>query len=215
MMQPRDPCVALEGPCCAGKTTLGRGLLSDGLSGLRVGFVRDFSEHAGGGRFLPPPVPKSLAEEDHALSEFLRIEADRTAHVWSSRSDLILIDRSVHTLLAHCHALGRMTGVDYLSLARLRLRESDVPAWPQLVVYLDVGIDTVRNRNQSKFEADSIFINAEFNVGLRLYFQELTSQGTPRVAWLDGSLDPLSLRRLGGARIRELVRHPGEQGGEL
>jgi hypothetical protein len=48
--QPRV--VALEGPCCAGKTTLGR-LLVGALSDLRVAFVPCYADHAGGGRFLP------------------------------------------------------------------------------------------------------------------------------------------------------------------
>lgn len=213
MIQTRVPRVALEGPCCAGKTTLGRGLLDGDLADLSVGFVRDYSEHVGGGRFLPPPVPSSLADEDRALGEFLRIEADRTAHLRSPLLGLVLIDRSVHTLLAHCRALSEGTDVDYERLARRRLTESAVPVWPELVVYLDVGIDTVRERNRGKFDADSIFINAAFNAGLRSYFHALTRGADVRVAWLDGSLDPLSLRRLAATQIRELVRSRAGEGG--
>jgi thymidylate kinase len=192
---------------------LGRGLLESELANLRVGFVRDYSEHVGGGRFLPPPVPKSLADEERALGEFLRIESDRTAHLRASVLGLVVIDRSVHTLLAHCHALSDGAGVDYESLARRRLTESDVPVWPDLVVYLDVGIDTVRERNRGKFDADSIFINAEFNAGLRTYFHALTGHAEVPVVWLDGGLDPLSLRRLAATQIRELVRSRGNEGG--
>jgi uridine kinase len=44
--------VALEGPCCAGKTTLSR-LLARELADLSVALVPCYADHAGGGRFLP------------------------------------------------------------------------------------------------------------------------------------------------------------------
>ena len=43
--------VALEGPCCAGKTTLGR-LLVQELREMAVTFVPCYADHAGGGRHL-------------------------------------------------------------------------------------------------------------------------------------------------------------------
>src|SRR5882724_820162 len=108
--------IALEGPSCAGKTTLGRELVAE-FSGVEVAYLPEYSDYVGGGRFLPAPMPSSLADEERSLEEFLRIEGDRTRDSRMSSADLVLIDRSVHTLLAHCRALEKMTGVGYAALA--------------------------------------------------------------------------------------------------
>jgi hypothetical protein len=108
------PCVAaLEGPCCAGKTTLARALVQD-LPGLAVAFAPCYADHAGGGRFLPRQEAQSIEERQHALRQILAIEAARLAGL-PPGSDLILTDRSVHTLLANSYALEQMTGISFLA----------------------------------------------------------------------------------------------------
>jgi len=204
MSKLRGRSIALEGPCLAGKTTLGCGLISE-LSGMTVAYVKDYSDHVGGGRFLPPPVPSSLSEEERTLGTFLLIEADRTKDIRTSVSDLVLIDRSVHTLLAHSHALELMTGVAYGTLALQVLTESRVPIWPDLVLYLDIPSHVVNNRNKGKFPLGSIFINSEFNLGLRSYFSNLAEVGQPTIAWLDGTLDPFEVRKLAQIHAQDLL----------
>lgn len=196
--------VALEGPCCAGKTTLGHNLLGE-LSEIAATYVRDYSDFVGGGRFLPPPVPSSLAEEELSLNEFLRIEAARTEHAKSSPKDLILIDRSIHTLVAHCCGLKQKTGVDYINLAERVLAASRIPMWPDVVLYLDTPNAVATKRNKGKFAADSIFIDPNFNAGIREYFRALADVGSLSVIWLDATLDPQSLRILAGNQVREFL----------
>ena len=104
--------MALEGPCCAGKTTLGR-LLVQELCELAVAFVPCYADYAGGGRFLPRQEAASVAEREQALHQLLLVEAGRLAQV-PPGCDVILEDRSVHTLLAHSYALQRMTGTGFL-----------------------------------------------------------------------------------------------------
>lgn len=204
MTNRRGQSVALEGPSLAGKTTLGRGLIGD-FSGLTVAYVNDYSDHVGGGRFLPPPVPSSVTEEERTLNAFLVIEAERTEHLRPLSSDLILIDRSVYTLLAHCNALERMTGVPYGTVAQRILTQSTIPVWPDLVLYLDIPTETINDRNKGKFALDSIFVDAEFNAGIRSYFKQLANAVPPTVAWLDATLDRLELRRLAKAHAQELL----------
>ena len=109
-----QPCiVALEGPCCAGKTTLGRLLIQE-LCELAVTFVPCYADHAGGGRFLPRQEADTVAEREQALRQLLLVEAGRLAQV-PQACDVILEDRSVHTLLAHSYALQRRTGIGFLS----------------------------------------------------------------------------------------------------
>ena len=77
-MSRRPPLAALEGPCCAGKTTLGHLLLRD-LHGLTIAFAPCYADHAGGGRFLPRQEAHSVPEREQALRELLRLEAGRLA----------------------------------------------------------------------------------------------------------------------------------------
>lgn len=196
-----QPCVvALEGPCCAGKTTLGRLLLQE-LCELAVAFVPCYADHAGGGRFLPRQEADTIAEREQALRQLLLIEAGRLAQV-PQACDVILEDRSVHTLLAHSYALQRKTGTGFLAPSARLLHASPVPAWPGLVLYLDLPQDAVPERNPGKFPSGSIYTDPDFNAAVRAYFRRLADRKTPPVAWLDATLELPDLARLAAARIR-------------
>lgn len=196
--------IALEGPCCAGKTTLGHGLMGD-LAELAPIYVRDYSDYVGGGKNLPPPVPVSLTEERRTLRRFLRIEAARTAHCQSFPERVILIDRSIHTLLAHCYALERITHIRYSQLAKCVLLRSSIPLWPSFMFYLDIPNEVVMHRNRGKFPQDSIFINLDFNIGIREYFEQLAGLPSPHLTWIDATKKPHDLRGLAKDRIRKLL----------
>jgi thymidylate kinase len=203
--------VALEGPCCAGKTTLGR-LLLQKLCDLAVAFVPCYADHVGGGRFLPRQEADSAAEREQALRLLLLIEGERLAAV-PSGCGVILADRSVHTLLANSYALQRMTGTGFLAPSARLLRSSSIPAWPDLILYLDLPQDAVQGRNPGKFPPGSIYTDPDFNAAVRAYFRRLADQETPHIAWLDATLELPELARLAVARIRhetghELLRRP-------
>ncbi len=201
-MTGKPPTIALEGPCCAGKTTLAHGLVKEPFS-LSIAYIQDYSDHVGGGKILPPPVPTSPAEEELILNQFLAIEADRTtsARTAAPTPDLIIIDRSVHTLLAHCFALHRLLDDDYFSLAQRVIGESHVPLWPDHVIYLDVPQRVIEARNGGKFAPDSIFIDAGFNASVRSYFQQMAEVPSPRVVWLDAAVDATMVRTLATAQL--------------
>ena len=116
--------------------------------------------------------------------------------------DVILEDRSVHTLLAHSYALQCRTGTGFLAPSARLLRSSPVPAWPDLVLYLDLPQDAVPERNPGKFPPGSIYTDPDFNATVRAYFRRLASRKTPPVAWLDATLELQDLARLAAARIR-------------
>ncbi len=196
--------VALEGPCCAGKTTLGQGLLRI-LSDLSVSYVPCYATHVGGGRFLPRPGPQSLAEDRRALQTLLAVEFDRSAHARSRPNDLVLMDRSVYTLLAHRYALERITNLGLFSAARRFLTSSEVPAWPNLVLYLDLPQETIPDRNDGKFDTDNVLIDPHYNAGIRSYFAALADAGRPSLVWMDATLDPAELQELAEAQIRKLL----------
>jgi thymidylate kinase len=204
-MTRRPQIVAIEGPCCAGKTTLSRGLLN-ALRDLAFAHVHCYADHVGGGRFLPRPVPETLDEDAQALHELLLIEQDRTAVALASGNDLVLLDRGLHTLLAHRNAIERLAGLACFGLARRVLTQAGLQSWPDLVLYLDVPQQDIHDRNNGKFPPDSIFIDAIYNAGVRDYFAALAEQPQPAVAWLDATLAPAELVKMASARIRDLIR---------
>jgi len=197
--------VAVEGACCAGKTTLSQGLLC-ALTGIMISHVTCFADHVGGGRFLPRPVPESVSEDQDALQALLAVEADRVATARAAACHLVLMDRSVHTLLAHRYALDRVTGLACFAQAERVIARSAVPAWPDLVLYLDVTQQVILDRNRRKFPPDSIFIDTQFNAGVRSYFARATDQEEARIVWLDGTLHPAKLVSIAKGHIKELLR---------
>lgn len=178
--------VALEGPCCAGKTTLTQGLRA-ALRDRGTAYVECFADHAGGGRLLPPETPRSLAEDEAGLRQLLDIEASRTADALSHPTAVVLLDRSLLTLLAHRYALERVTGLPCYQPATRTLAGLDIPTWPDLVLYLDVPQKIVLDRNKGKFADDSILINPVFNAGIRDYFARLDQPDGARVVWVDAT----------------------------
>jgi thymidylate kinase len=202
--------VALEGPCCAGKTTLGH-LLARSLSGLAVAFAPCYADYAGGGRFLPRQEAASVGEREEALRQLLDVEATRLAAL-PPALDLILADRSVHTLLANSYALEQMTGLALLGPSRRLLRASPVPAWPDLVLYLDLPQHAVQGRNNGKFPPGSIYTDPAFNAAIRAYFSRLAGQESPRVAWLDATLELTELAALARAELRQAMRRRDTRG---
>ncbi|MEU5948616.1 hypothetical protein ABZ793_24085 [Micromonospora sp. NPDC047465] len=194
--------VAVEGPCCAGKTTLSRGLLK-ALPQLTIAHVRCYADFAGGGRHLPDPVPRTLAEDAAGLQELVRLERARTDAALRSDSDLILLDRGAHTLLAHRYAIEQVTGLKCFGPARRAVAEERLPTWPDLVLYLDIPQESVHERNRGKFPHDSIFIEAKFNAGIRSYYTGIT--GEQDIVWLDATLEPYELVTLAEASVSHLL----------
>ena len=197
-------CVAIEGPCCAGKTTLSHGLL-DVLTDLEICHARDYADHVGGGRFLPRPVPQSVAEDQAALHTLVEIEADRLACHHARPRALLLLDRSVYTLLAHRHAIEQVTGLPCFASAARIVDSSDALAWPDLVLYLDVTDQAIHDRNRGKFAPDNIFIDRRFNAGIRDFYTRATDRDAARVVWLDATLEIPKLVRTAETYVHQVL----------
>jgi thymidylate kinase len=202
--------VAVEGPCCAGKTTLARRLATQ-VQGLTVTFIPCYADHVGGGRYLPAQGAATVPEREEALRQLLAVEASRLAQARPD-SDVILADRSVQTLLAHSYAMQVMTGVSFLAPSLRLLRSSAVPAWPDLVFYLDLPQPAVAGRNHGKFPPTSIYINPRFNAAVRAYFVRLAGPNYPRVVWLDAMLNPVRLAHQAETLLRQMVALRNAQG---
>jgi thymidylate kinase len=200
MTRQQAPSVAIEGPCCAGKTTLSSGLIRR-FTELRIAHVKCFADYVGGGRFLPRPVPESLSEDEGALHKLLAVEYDRQAEAREQQSDLMLMDRSVYTFLAHRYALEQVTGIGFFAPARRIVDESDLPTWPDLVLYLDVPDETIHARNHGKFPQGSIFIDRTFNAGVRSFYSSVADAVKSPIVRMDATLSPSTLQDLAASHI--------------
>ncbi len=176
------------------------------LNDLTVCSVPCYADQVGGGRFLPPPVPRSPADDAAALDALLTIEYERLAVVRAGTYDVTLLDRSVHTLLAHRFAIDQLTGLGCYEVAATTLSLSPAPIWPSLVLYLDVSQRVVEQRNRGKFPSDSIFIDARYNAAVRSYYGGLVASGDDLVVCLDGELEGSKLVDEAGTRVRNLLR---------
>jgi hypothetical protein len=141
------------------------------------------------------PSYYSLIEPDGRVLPCCRVPAD---------AEVILADRSVHTMLAYSYALEVMTGTGLFGPWVRLLRRSPIPAWPGLVFCLDLPQQAVSGRNGGKFPAGSIYIDPVFNAAIRGYFLRLAGRNTLAVAWLDAMLDPGELAWLAEARARRM-----------
>lgn len=108
--------------------------------------------------------------------------------------------RSVHTLLASSYVAVRdrdwlpgPLGAAAPQLTRPRLDGLGVvPGRAQ---------EPIHRRNQGKFPPGSIYTDPVFNAAVRRYFRGLAGRKTPRVVWLDATLDLPELTRLAAADI--------------
>jgi thymidylate kinase len=98
-----------------------------------------------------------------------------------------------------------MTGSGFLAPIMRLLRGSPIPAWPDLVLYLDLPQQVMRDRNQGKFAPGSIYTDPDFNAAIRMYFRRLAGRDIPPVAWLDATLNGPELTRLAAALIRQIA----------
>ena len=180
------PRVALEGPSCAGKTTFA-GHLAHAWNGS-VSLVPDYSAVVGRwGVFRPdmPPAPSlSVEEEDVALRRLLDFERER--FTGASGASLVIIDRSVYSLVAHCTGLDRTQGLDRYERHAIEVtRASDAVVWPTHVIYVDVATEVQRARYGSR--TPPLFADPVYNAGIKEHFERLDESGSIPILWLDAA----------------------------
>ncbi|MFG2840844.1 AAA family ATPase [Streptomyces zaomyceticus] len=139
--------IALEGPSYAGKSTAIRHLRQTAL-GSRA-FVSDcYVRHIAHRDDIPPARTGSAAAQLAAFERFMEIEATRVAEAAASGRQLVILDRSVDTLLAHAYALDALFG--YGVHHQLRHRLQTLPFLrPDHTLYLDVPAETLHLRRKT------------------------------------------------------------------
>ena len=185
--------IAIEGPVCAGKTTLALGL-RDSFGAGRTVIVPDYADFVGGGN-MPPEQPTTLDDERAALSVLLEVEERRFREFpqfFSDDTRLALIDRSILTLLGHCAGLDAIIGVGstFLELGSSVIESSQVAVRPEMLIYLDVDMETQLRRNNGKFRKGSVLLDPRLNEAFRTYFLKLASANVEASTLVDAQLSP-------------------------
>ncbi|MFD4320790.1 hypothetical protein [Streptomyces sp. NPDC058548] len=139
--------IALEGPSYAGKSTAIRHLRRTTL-GSRA-FVSDcYVKHIAHRDDIPPARTDSAAAQLAAFDRFMEIEVARVAEAAANSRQLVILDRSVDTLLAHAYALDALFG--YGVHHQLRHRLKTLPFLrPDHTLYLDVPVETLHLRRKT------------------------------------------------------------------
>ena len=156
-------------------------------------------------------------EAEHALKWLLGIERRRTAQARAAGNqlDVIILDRSVHSLLAHRYALEQIGRFNEFQAAWDFVEQTSIYCFPDIIIYLDIMGEIYESRNKGRFEKDSIFTNAAFNAGIRSYFQRLVNMSSPYIIWLDATMDNASLCGLMAKEMKAILnRRASDSEGE-
>jgi dTMP kinase len=163
---------ALEGPSFAGKTSTLSALRSL-LSSRGLITYRCYVDEIKNADDIPPARTRNADEQLEAFKVFMDIEAQRVEDLANrpDGADLVLLDRSVDTLLAHAYALDQMFGYGVLERARLLLE--DLPYLrPGQTFYLDAGVSELGKRRRSTPVFDDFLLGREFVGYFRSYFTQ-------------------------------------------
>jgi dTMP kinase len=164
--------IALEGPSYAGKSTAIRHLRRRGIED-RV-FVSDcYVQHIACHDEIPPVRTASAAQQLTAFETFMRIEKARVRDASAAAKAVVILDRSVDTLLAHAYALDAMFGYDVHQQVRHVLRDRPFLR-PHHTLYLDVPADVLSLRRKAtahpRPESEYFLHEPEFLAHTRDYF---------------------------------------------
>ncbi|MBA2949579.1 hypothetical protein [Streptomyces himalayensis] len=139
--------IALEGPSYAGKTTVLQTLRAIPALSKAV-FFDCYVKSILHPESIPEARTGSTAEQLTAFAVFMGIEAQRvTAVTRRPAAPVILLDRSVDTLMAHARALDELAGYTAYPAALRHLQQ--LPHLrPDLTIYLDASPESLHLRRK-------------------------------------------------------------------
>ena len=191
--------VAFEGPSYAGKTTAIASIAGhDPHAAVFDCYVRGLSRQD-----VPPARTHTRDEQLAAFELFMGIECERVRRIPDMVAGglpptLVILDRSVDTLLAHAYALDILFRMDVREAIAKRLAELPHLV-PDLTLYLDADTSTLHARRAVDGSAGDYFLHEpRFLEPWRDYFSDEGLKITQRIEWIDASGAP--------SEVAELVR---------
>ncbi len=180
--------VAFEGPSYAGKTTAIASIAShDPHVVVFDCYVRVLPRQD-----VPPARTHSRSEQLAAFELFMTVECERVRHIaelvaTGSPPRVIILDRSVDTLLAHAHTLDVLFGMDVLDPIAKPLAELPHLV-PDVTLYLDADTATLHTRRAADGSAGDYFLHEpRFLRPWRDYFSDSSTKVTQHIEWIDAS----------------------------
>jgi thymidylate kinase len=172
--------IGIEGPVLAGKSTLAADLaLRLQRYGTSCAVVQCFVD-AARQRHLALPDPAAPAADMRLSAVLFYAEIDQLRRTYGD-VDIVLLDRTCWTLLAHTAAINRRVPV----LRNARRAVDWRTLTPDYVVYLDIPLDVQLARAQSRPPLAHPFLDARFNARFRSYFRR--TQHVHKAVWIDAT----------------------------
>lgn len=174
--------VAIEGPVCAGKTTLIHSLQPLGFTQ-----IPEYVDFAFDNSFRLPKFPPLSEEEARTSFHFyLELETKRKPRI--PLKGVVLLDRSVFTLLAFEAGARKLTNIDIFDWAidQISLRQNELMI-PDQVLYIDVPVEESRRRAAAAGMGTPDFLfSPEFSSGFKDAFKEFSSKHPGRFTFVNG-----------------------------
>jgi dTMP kinase len=179
--------IGVEGVSCVGKTMLSRAL-ADALGGAAV--VACYYHAAPDLSWLPDLESTTAATQLTALTMLLRIEALRHERVLAAApaGRHVILDRTVDTLLAHAHAVGRLHGFDVDRAAR-RLVDDAPAAVPDVTLLLRADPQVIEQRATHRVGMPPLLYDRTFT---RFFHEHFTAPVVAHCVGVDAN-DPVQL----------------------
>lgn len=185
--------VAFEGPSLAGKSTT-----IDAVQKCERTFtcevVPEFSDFVGRGTLLPPLMPSSTEDRLRAVKELAAIDERRCAAALKSRADVVILDRSLHSVLAISYALEKVIDLPVFDATRTLLQPS-ATLWPDLVFFLLTPQEVRVSRSpEGVDESDNPHVTGPIQTRVHEYFQILSRRVPVTFLRTDGPLEKVAAR---------------------
>lgn len=181
--------VALEGPVCAGKTTVAAGLE---FAGAKV--VPEYLDLTGGASLAGADAPEA-GDGLRRLHLLLELERGRTTHL--PPAGTVVLDRSVFTLLAYEAGLSAMPAPNVLAHAVgavVAAADRGDVALPDRIVFLDCPASLCRERAAAAgMRTPAFLFDARFRGGFRQLFCRLERAVPGMVLFADADCPPVDV----------------------
>jgi dTMP kinase len=189
--------IGLEGVSCVGKTTLARTLAER----LDAHVVPCYYHAAPDPSQLPPPDSETAEAQLAALSVLLPVEALRreAALAVDGRGQVVILDRTVDTLLAHAHAVGRLHGYDCDAPARALVLAHPIVV-PDLTLLLHASDGERARRAARRVNIPRLFYDPTFT---RYFTEHFTNPLVPKLVPITTDASPDAVADQAAAVIRQ------------
>jgi dTMP kinase len=159
---------SIDGPSDSGKSTLVEGIGQ--RYGKRCVILPCYVDAAGGDSAVPEAMPPSVEDRLEAFRFYLQIEAARLSTIAEIEAGIVVLDRSVHSLVAHVYAAALLDSVDAVSICLEELAGASF-AIPDIAFYLQTDEETRRSRRDPADEGQW-WTQPSYNAGFERYFSE-------------------------------------------